>query len=151
MFHDQLFHQIGPLQHDATARVPGAKLAEILQEGAGAHGFVEAARVLNVFHRELNNRARLDVAARADVMADARGHWTERLAAMVVIGVNDGDGQLRAHLHHESAHAHKLIRAQRELEIRFRPDRPVRVIPSVMDAAADEFAQPFLGEQFLNV
>ena len=84
-------------------------------------------------------------------MADAGGHRAKRLAAIVVIGVDDGNGHLGAHLDDELARAHELIRAQREVWVHLGADRTIGVIPDVMHAAIDEFLQPLFGEQFVDV
>ena len=84
-------------------------------------------------------------------MADAGRHRTQRLAVVVVIGVNDGDGHLGALLDDEFPHAHELIGAQGELRIHLWPDRPVSVIPDVMHAAMDEFLEPLFGQEFVDI
>src|SRR5438128_7903401 len=61
-------HQIRPLQHDATARRLGRRLAEILDETALRHGLKNAGAVVNGFLGELNDRTGLDVAIVADVV-----------------------------------------------------------------------------------
>ncbi len=151
VLHYQFLHHIRALQHHAAARMPRAELAEIFQEGALPHRFKNPARVVNALHRELNDRARLDVPARADVVADSRGHRAKRLASVIVICIDNPDGHLCAHANDEATHPNQLVGGQRQLEVRLRADRPVRVIPHVMHAAGDEFAQPLLGEQFVNV
>ncbi len=75
---------------------------------------VDAALVAHRFARELDDRARLDVTVRADVMTHARRHRTKRLALVVPVGVDDRDRQLRPHLDHEAADVEHLLRRQRE-------------------------------------
>ena len=84
-------------------------------------------------------------------MADAGGHRTKRLAVVVVVGVDDGDGHLRPSLDHELADADELVRTQGELRVHLRSDWPVSVIPDVVHAALDEFLQPLLGQEFVDV
>src|SRR3989449_2091220 len=147
----QFLHQIRSLQHDAAARRVRRKLAEIAQKSRLPHRLEEAARIANVLDGELDNGARLDAAARADVMADAGGHRTKRLAVVVVVGIDDGDGHLRPRLDHELADADELVRAQSKLRIHLRSDWPVSVIPDVVHAALDEFLQPLFGQQLVHI
>ena len=151
VLHDDLLHEVGALEDDAAARVLRAEVAEVLEKCGVAHRGEDAALVADVFRGELDDGAGLDVAARADVMRDAVAHRAERLAAVIVVGVNHRDGHLCAHLDDEAAHAHELIRAQRERGIHLRADGAVGVIPHVMRADFDQLAQPFLGAEFVNV
>src|SRR5439155_13091139 len=128
----QFLHQIRSLQHDAATCRPRRKLTEIAQVSRLPHRLEDAPRIANVFDGELDNGARLDVAARADVMADSGGHWTKRLAVVAVVGVDDGDGHLRPRLDHELADADELVRTQGELRVHLRSDWPVSVIPDVV-------------------
>ena len=74
-------------------------------------GFGRVDRLL----RELHDRARLDVAPRVDVVADAGRRRAERLALAVVVGIDDDDRLLRPHLDHELAGPQLLLRRQAQL------------------------------------
>ena len=69
------------------------------------------ALVVDVSRRELDDRARLDVAVRADVMADAGRHRAQRLALVVPVGVDDRDRQLRRASRRRSAAPARSARA----------------------------------------
>src|SRR6185369_6253719 len=128
----EFLDEVGTFQDDATTRVLGGELAEIFQKSRVAHRLVKTARVADGFNRKLNDRTGFDVAPRANVMADAGRHRAERLAAVVVVGIDDRDGHLGAHFDDKALNAHELIRAQSELEVWLWPHRAVRVIPDVM-------------------
>ena len=85
------------------------------------------------------------------MVADAIGHGAERLALVVVVGIDDGDGQLGPHVDDEAAHLGDLIRREGELGADLGPDGAVGVIPGVVDAHVDEAAQPGLGEEVVDV
>ena len=44
-----------------------------------------------------------------------------------------------------------MLRCQREIEVRFRSDRAIAVIPNVVNAAIDEFLQPLPREKLVDV
>src|SRR5207302_10732027 len=119
---------------DAGAPRVRRELAEMPQERRLPQRLEGAERIANVLEGELDNRARLDVAARADVMADAGGHRTKRLAVVVVVGVDDGDGHLRPSLDHELADADELVRTQGELRVHLWSYGAVAVVPHVVHA-----------------
>ena len=144
VFFDEFFDEVGAFEDDAAAGVFRGGLAEILEERGLGHGLVDAARVADVLGGELDDRAGLDGAAGGDVVADAGGHRAERLALVVVVGVDDGDGQLGAHVDDELADAPGLFRGEGEFRVDFRADGTVGVIPGVVDAALDEAAEPIL-------
>ena len=112
---DQLAHQVRPLQDDAAARRRGRRLAEVLQECRLRHRLEQARAIIDGFGRELNDRARLDVAVGADVVAGAGRHRTERLPLVVPVGVDDGDRELRPHLHDEPPDAEYFLRVEGQL------------------------------------
>src|SRR5690349_17347503 len=85
----QFANQVRPLQHDAALRSPRRSLSKILQELGLFHDLENALLVVNGLPSELNDGARLDIAVRTDVMADAGGHWAERFALVVPIGVDN--------------------------------------------------------------
>jgi hypothetical protein len=95
VFENEFFDEVGAFEHDATAGVMGAEFAEVLEERGVAHGGEEAARVANVLGGELDDGAGLDAAGGSDMMADAGAHGAERLALVIVVGVDDGDRHFR--------------------------------------------------------
>src|SRR5438874_1914178 len=77
---DDLLEEIGPLQHDASARRLRRRLPEILEEFRFRHGLVQVPVVVaDRLLRELDDGAGLHVAERADVMADPRRGGAEGL------------------------------------------------------------------------
>src|SRR5256885_4578416 len=98
-----------------TTLFRSGQVAEVTEERGVAHGLVNAPIVAQVVHGKLDDRARLDIAARADVMTDPGRHRAERLSFVIVVSVNDCNGHPRAHLDHEFADAHELVGPQREL------------------------------------
>ena len=125
----------------------GRRLAEIAQERRLRHRLVDRRPVADGAGRELDDRTGLDVAAGTDVMADAGRHRAQRLAAVVPVGIDDGNRQPGAHLHDEAAHRQHLFRPERELRIGVRADDAVGVEPDVVHAHRDQPAQPGFGHQ----
>src|SRR5215471_4915054 len=76
----QFAHQVGTLQHHTAPRRLGGGLAEVAQKVGLGHDLEDALLVVNRLARELNDRARFDVAVRADMVADAGRHGAERFA-----------------------------------------------------------------------
>src|SRR5204862_546627 len=72
---DELFEKIWPLEDDAAASVLRRRLAEITQEVRLLKYLPQRPLVMNRFFSELNNRARLDITPRADVVREASGCW----------------------------------------------------------------------------
>ena len=128
-------------------RRAGGRLAEIAQKRRLRHRVVDRRAVADGAGRELDDRAGLDVAARPDVMADAGRHRAQRLAAIVPVGVDDGDRQPRAHLDDEAADREHLFRPERQLRVGLRSDDAVGVEPDVVHAHRDQPAQPGFGHQ----
>src|SRR4029453_3317089 len=100
---------------------------------------------------KLDNGTGLDVAVRADVVADSRGHGAKRFTLVVPIGVDDADGQLRPHLAYEAPHPQNLFGAQSQLGVRIWAHHAVRVEPGVMDAHFDQAPQPGLRRQLIDI
>ena len=148
---DDGLHEVGALEDDAAAGVLGGDGAEVAEELAFREDIKEVVAGADAFLGELDDGAGLDGAGGADVVADAIGHGAERLALVVVVGIDDGDGQLGPHVDDEAAHLGDLIRREGELGADFRPDGAVGVIPGVVDAHVDEAAQPGLGEEVVDV
>ena len=111
----------------------------------------DALAIVNGFPRELNDRARLDVAVRADVMAHAGRHRAERFALVVPVRIDDRDRQTGPHLHDESPHCQHLLGRQRQLGIRLGTDRAIGVEPDIVNAHVDQTAQPALGHQIVDI
>ena len=86
------------------------------------HHVVEIARSWIVSVGELNDRTRLDVAVRADVMADAGRHRAERLALVVPVRVDDRDRQPAPHPDDEPPDVQHLFGRERQLRDRVRTD-----------------------------
>ena len=101
--------------------------------------------------RELNDRTGLDVAAGADVMADAGGHWAERFALVVPVGVDDGDRQPWRASRRRSGGPQNLFRPQRELRFGFGSHGTIGVKPDVVDAHVDQSPQPGFRHQVVDV
>ena len=148
---DELADQVRPLQHDAAACGPRRRLAEVLEERRARHGLVDALPIMDGLGRELDDRARLDVPVRTDVVAHAGRHGAQRLPLVVPVGVDDGDGQLRAHADDEAAHAEHLLGRQRDLGRRLRADDAVGVEPGIVHAEVDEPPQPRLLHEVVDV
>ena len=85
------------------------------------------------------------------MVADAVGHGAEGLAVVIVVGVHDGDGHLGAHVDDEFAHLGDLLGREGEVGADLGADGAVGVIPGVVHAHVDESAQPFLGEEVVDV
>ena len=109
VFLGELFDEVGAFEDDAAAGVLGADFAEVFEEGGGGEDVVDAAGFVDIFFGELDDGAGFDVAAGADVVADAGGHGAEGLALVVVVGVDEGDGGFGALFDDEFADAEELV------------------------------------------
>src|SRR5438105_3104538 len=101
--------------------------------------------------RELHDRARLDVAPRVDVMADAGRRRTESLSLAVVISIDDDDRLLRAHIDDELPGPPLLVGCQAQLWVGVGAHRPIDVEPGVHHAHLNESIYPRLGEKIVDV
>ena len=107
--------------------------------------------VADVFLGELNDRARLDCAPRADVMADASRGRAKRLTVVHVIRIDHGDRFLGAHFHNKLANLELLLGREAELLIGLWADGAVGVVPCVHHPEIDEFIEPFLTQEIVDV
>src|SRR5690348_16369194 len=57
VFEDQLFHKVGPFEHDTASRGLGGDFAEVGEIFAVFEDIQQIALVVDVLARELNNRA----------------------------------------------------------------------------------------------
>ena len=151
VFQGELLDDVRAFEDDAAAGVFGGDFAKVLKKFRFGEDIVDAACVLHIFLRKLNDGAGFDGSAGTDVMGDARGHGTERLAFVVVVSIDQRDGQSGAHGGDELADANELIRAQSEFLGDVRADWPVGVIPSVVDAPGDKLPQPSFRQQVIDV
>jgi len=101
--------EIRAFEDDAAAGMAGGGFAEVAEEGGSCEDVVDAAGVADIFACELDDGAGFDVAAWADVVADACGHGAEGLTFVIVVGVDDGDGDGGAFFDDEAADAGDLV------------------------------------------
>ncbi len=70
---------------------------------------------------------------------------------MIVIGVDDGDGFFRPHVHDEAPGLLNLGRSQGEIDTDLGTDRAIGMIPSVVYPEINELVEPSFAEQVINV
>ena len=100
---------------------------------------------------KLDNRTRLDLAPRVDVMTDASGHRAEGLAFVIPIRVDHANWHRLSQIHDELADAKHLIRAKGEFRMRISAHRTIRVIPHIMHPHVDQLLHPSLIQQIINI
>jgi len=107
--------------------------------------------VAEVLAGELDGRTRLEIAAGADVVADALDGGAERAAVGVPIGVDDQDGVAAAGFDEEAAHAQDVGGVEREVRGGIGAGRAVDVVAGVEGAAADHVFEEGVAEQVVEV
>ena len=85
------------------------------------------------------------------MVTDAVGCGTQSFAIAVVVGVNDAEREFHPHVDHELANPAGLFGREGEFLMNLRSNRPVGVIPGVVNAAIDQRAQPVLGQEIVDV
>ena len=70
---------------------------------------------------------------------------------MHVIRIDHGDRFLGAHFHDKLANLELLLGREAELLIGLGPDRAVGVVPCVHHPEIDEFIEPFLTQEIVDV
>ena len=151
VFFDELFHLVGPLEHDAAAGGFAAHFAEVGKVFALHKDVADVAVVVDIFLGELDYRARLDGAPRADVMADAGGGGAQRLAVVHIIGVDERERFFAAHVDDELAYLDLLLGREAKLLAGLGAYGAVGVIPRVHHAEVDEFVEPLFAQQVVEV
>ena len=151
MARDKFFHLVWPLQHNAATGGLAAHFSEVGQIFTLHEHVTNVAFITDIFFCKLDDRARFNGAPRADVMADAGGCRAQRLTVGHIIGINNGDGFLGAHLHHKLSNLELLFRSEAKLFVGIRADGAIGVIPGVHHAQINEVIQPAFLQEIINI
>lgn len=151
VFFGQFNQNVGSFHDDAAARVLGGELTELAKELGVVKGLRKRSIVVDRIGRELDDRARLDVAPRSDMVSEAGSGRTECVASVVVVGIDDDDWLCCACVDNELSNASLLFAGQRQLRVGFGPNGTIDVVPTIHHAHFDQTVDPFIGNKVVNV
>src|SRR5258706_16473675 len=71
MFNHKFFDEVGPFKDDAAASCFRGESAKIAEECRVAHGFKDLPAIADILGRKLDDRTRLDITSRIDMVTDS--------------------------------------------------------------------------------
>lgn len=100
---------------------------------------------------ELHNRTGFDVAPGIDMVADPGRRGAQRSPFAIMVGVDDHNRFLGAHLDDKLPRADSLFGCQAQVRIGVGSHRPVDVKPGIEHSHLDESIDPFLPQEVVDV